>query len=339
MKIEKEVSLAPYNTFGIDAQAQWFITYDSLEDLRRLISDEYFQECRYLHIGEGSNLLFLANFHGIVLQSHIRQLSVIDETDSRVLVRVGAGMVWDTFVAHCVDQGWYGAENLSLIPGQVGSAAIQNIGAYGVEVEQLIRRVHTLHRRTCLERVWEHEECAYAYRHSIFKEPEQAEWIVTFVELELSKQPYFTLNYADLAKHFDKEGAPELSLKAVRDAVIAIRESKLPDYKTLGNAGSFFMNPIVSSDKAQLLVSQYESMPQYPQPDGRVKLSAGWLIDKCGLKGYRTDNVGTYEHQALVLVNHGGATGTEVARLAEYIQKQVAEKFDVEIYPEVRYIS
>lgn len=338
MKIEKEVSLAPYNTFGIDAQAQWFITYESLDDLRKLVSDEYFQECRYLHIGEGSNLLFLANFHGIVLQSHIREISVVDENDERVLVRVGAGVVWDDFVAHCVAQGWYGAENLSLIPGQVGSAAIQNIGAYGVEVESLIRRVHTLHRRSGEERVWEHAECAYAYRHSIFKEPEQAEWIVTFVELELSKAPYFTLSYADLAQHFAIEEAKP-SLTALRQTIISIREAKLPDYKQLGNAGSFFMNPVVAQDKALELAAQYERMPQYPQPDGRVKLSAGWLIDQCGLKGYRSGNVGVYHRQALVLVNHGGATGTEVARLAEYIQTQVKERFGIEIHPEVRYIS
>ncbi|KGN71969.1 UDP-N-acetylmuramate dehydrogenase [Porphyromonas sp. COT-239 OH1446] len=338
MKIEKEVSLTPYNTFGIDAQADWLISYDSIEDLKTLVRDEYFQQCRYLHIGEGSNLLFLANFHGIVLRSEIKHVSLVSQDETSVLLSVGAGMIWDDLVAYCVEHSWYGLENLSLIPGQVGSAAIQNIGAYGVEVEQFIRRVHTLHRRTGEVRHWEREECDYSYRHSIFKQPEQADWIITHVELELSKQPILHLDYADLAQRFASEDCAP-SLEAVREAVITIRRSKLPDPKELGNAGSFFMNPVVPASVAEALAQQYERMPQYPQGEGRVKLSAGWLIDQCGLKGYTEGPAGVYTHQALVLINHGGATGTDIARLAERVQQAVQEKFGVELRPEVRYIS
>ncbi|MDO4691609.1 MAG: UDP-N-acetylmuramate dehydrogenase [Porphyromonadaceae bacterium] len=338
MKIEKDFSLKHHNTFGIDARADWFVTYDSVDDLRTLIRDEYFQECRYLHIGEGSNLLFLANFHGIVLRSGITGIEVLREDDKAVELRVGAGMVWDDFVAYCTERGYYGVENLSLIPGQVGSSAIQNIGAYGVEVERLITAVHTLHRRTGGERCFSREECAYAYRHSTFKEPEQADYIVTHVDFRLGRETSLSLEYADLKRYFSEHNT-EPTLASVRQAVIEIRQRKLPDTQLLGNAGSYFMNPIVPATQAERLRSEYPQMPFYPLEDGRVKLAAGWLIDQCGLKGYRMGRAGVYQHQALVLVNHGGATGQEIASLAEYVQQAVFERFAVEIHPEVKYIS
>lgn len=338
MNIQAEYSLKTLNTFGINATAQWYISYDSVEALQRLISDEYFQECRCLPIGEGSNLLFLTNFRGIVLRSEIRELTCLSEDDSSVTLSVGAGLLWDDFVAYCTEQGYYGAENLSLIPGQVGAAAVQNIGAYGVEIERLVVGVEAVHRRSGESRHFAHSACQYRYRHSIFKDPDYADWIITHVVLRLSKVPQLNLSYADLQRYFEERGV-EPTLEGVRAAVIAIRESKLPDYKTLGNAGSFFMNPVVDTSKADALKRLYPEMPCYPQAEGGVKLAAGWLIEQCGYKGYREGDAGVYERQALILVNHGTATGTDIASLAETIRDKVRTVFGVELTPEVRYIS
>ncbi len=326
------------NTFGIRATAAWYITYDSVDDLATLIRDEYFQECRCLHIGEGSNLLFLTNFRGIILRSEIRDLSVLSEDDKSVRLRVGAAMLWDDFVSYAVRHSYYGIENLSLIPGQVGSAAIQNIGAYGVEVEQVIEAVEAVHRRTGEIRHFTHDECRYAYRYSRFKEAEEADWIITYVTFCLSKLQSLKLSYQDVQRYFEEHHLTP-SLSAMREAIVAIRQSKLPDHKVLGNAGSFFMNPVVDVSKADALRAEYPDIPSYPQTDGRVKLAAAWLIDQCGYKGYRDGDAGVYEKQALILVNHGEATGSDIARLAEEIMTKVKERFGVDLQPEVRYIS
>lgn len=338
MDIQQNKLLTEYNTFHIAATAQWFISYHSLEDLQTLVRDEYFQECRILSIGEGSNLLFLANFHGIILHSEIKNIEEIARTSEKVVLRVGSGMKWDDFVAYAVEHEYYGIENLSLIPGQVGSSAIQNIGAYGAEVCQTIRCVHAIHRRTGELRVFERQECNYSYRHSIFKESEYADYIIWAVDFELSLIPTFNFTYRDLAECFGSR-AEKLSLAEVRRTVIDIRNAKLPDTNVMGNAGSFFMNPIVNRDTFEVLQRQFPDIPHYPLRDGREKVPAGWLIDRCGLKGYRTEHAGVYEEQALVLVNLGGATGTDIAQLAEYVQEQVRTRFGIDIYPEVRYIS
>lgn len=338
MDIQKEKLLTEYNTFHIPATAQWFITYDSLEELKTLLRDEYFQECRSLSVGEGSNLLFLANFHGIILHSNIRSIEEIERDDEQIVLRVGAGVNWDDFVAYAVEHGYYGIENLSLIPGQVGSSAIQNIGAYGTEACQYIRAVHTIHRRTGEERVFDVNECNYRYRHSIFKEPEYQDYIVWAVDYALHLKPILNLTYRELANKYgtDKE---QSSLADVRQTVIDIRRAKLPDPEEIGNAGSFFMNPIITREAFVQLNKEYPDIPHYPMPDGRVKVPAGWLIEQCGLKGYKTDKAGVYEKQALVLVNLGEATGTDIANLAAFVQKSVAEKFGITIQPEVKYIS
>lgn len=339
MDILQNHSLRPYNTFGIAAQADWFIPFTSVEDLQLLSRDEYFQECRALTVGAGSNLLFLTNFRGIVLHSRICSLEVIQETEESVDILAGSGLVWDDFVAEMVARGYYGLENLSLIPGQVGSAAIQNIGAYGVEVGERIQAVHAVHRRTGQVRVFAHEECQYSYRHSAFKEPDHADYIITHVHLRLSKRPTLILGYADLEARVHARSSQPTPLD-VREEVIAIRSAKLPDPAVIGNAGSFFMNPIISAESFAELQRQHPEVPHYPLPDGRVKVPAGWLIDRCGLKGYRMGHAGVYERQALVLVNaDGAATGQDIARLAEYVQECVRTRFAIDLEPEVRYIS
>ena len=339
MEILQSYSLREHNTFGIDAQADWFIPFASIEDLQLLSRDEYFQECRCITIGEGSNLLFLTNFHGIVLHSVIQSIERLAETADTVDLLVGSGVKWDDFVAQMAEAELYGVENLSLIPGEVGAAAVQNIGAYGTEICEVIREVHTVHRRTGEVRHFAVEECNYSYRHSFFKEPEAADYIVTHVLLRLSKHPHLKLDYADLRQRVEARTATPTA-RDVRDEVIRIRQEKLPDPKVLGNAGSFFMNPIISAEAFERLREAYPEAPHYDLPDGQVKVPAGWLIDRCGLKGYRLGHAAVYERQALVLVNADGeATGQDIARLAEYVQEQVAERFGLQITPEVRYIS
>ena len=339
MEILQNYSLRAYNTFGIDAQADWFIPFASIEDLQLLSRDEYFQECRCITVGEGSNLLFLTNFHGIVLHSVIQSVECCGETEDTVDFVVGSGVKWDDFVAQMAQAQLYGVENLSLIPGQVGAAAVQNIGAYGAEVCEVIREVHTVHRRTGQVHRFSVDECAYSYRHSFFKEPEAADFIVTHVLLRLSKHPQLKLDYADLRQRVMARTETPTALD-VREEVIRIRQEKLPDPAALGNAGSFFMNPIISAEAFDRLRQTYPEAPHYDLPDGQVKVPAGWLIDRCGLKGYRLGHAAVYERQALVLVNADGqATGQDIARLAEYVQEQVAERFGLQISPEVRYIS
>ena len=339
MEILQNYSLRAHNTFGIDAQADWFIPFTSVEDLKLLARDEYFQECRCLPIGEGSNLLFLANFHGIILHSRILTEERLAETDTTVDYLVGSGVKWDDFVARSCQQGLWGAENLSLIPGQVGASAIQNIGAYGAEVADLIQAVHTVHRRTGEVRIFSLGECQYGYRYSFFKSPEGADYIVTHVHYRLSKEPKPLLDYADLRARV-AEHTSDPSPEDIRQTVISIRRSKLPDPAEVGNAGSFFMNPVIEASSFQALLEKYPNAPHYLQPDGRVKVPAGWLIDQAGLKGYRLGHAGVYERQALVLINADGeTTGTDIARLAEFVQREVRDRFGINIEPEVRYIS
>lgn len=338
MNIKQNYPLSERNTFGIGAQTDWWIDYTCDADFDLLVRDEFFQECRIQTIGEGSNLLFLANFHGILLHSEIQGITEIYRDDHSVILRVGSGMNWDDFVDFAVKNNYYGIENLSLIPGQVGSSAVQNIGAYGVEAAQFIVAVHARNYRTGESRVFKAEECQYKYRHSIFKEPENSEWAILYVDYKLGLKPHFTLNYAALANVLEAEKI-ELSLQNIRETVIRIRNSKLPSPDNIGNAGSFFMNPIISSKEFEKLQKEYPDVPCYAQSDGSKKVPAGWLIERCGYKGFRDDKVGVYEHQALVLVNYGGATGTQVAALAEEIILGVQKKFGITLNPEVKYIS
>lgn len=336
MQILKDESLKEHNTFGIAAQTDWLIRYSTLEDLELLHRDEYVQELRKLHIGEGSNLLFLSNFHGAILKSDILTYEELSRTEDEVILRAGSGLVWDSFVGRAVSEGLYGLENLSGIPGTVGASAIQNIGAYGVEVGECILAVEAFNLKTGERKTFEQKDCSYAYRYSIFKEPEMQDWVIHHVLYRLSRSARVNLSYPDLSRRFEGKGEPTPA--EVREAILEIRSSKLPDPKVLGNAGSFFMNPILGEAECLALKALVPEVPSYALPDGRYKVPAGWLIDRAGFKGYRRDRVGVYERQALVLVNYGGATGQEVARLAEDISQAVYESFGIRIEPEVRYV-
>ena len=273
-------SLLPYNTFGIDVSASRFLEYASVAELKEYIAQGAVTT-PFLHIGGGSNLLFTKDYDGLILHSRIGGIEVTAEDSQTVSLRVGAGVVWDDFVACCVEHGWYGAENLSLIPGEVGASAVQNIGAYGVEVKDLITAVETVNIQG-YERVYSVEECEYAYRNSIFKRPENKSVFVTYVRFRLSKEERYTLDYGTIRQELAKYPAPTLPI--VRKVIIEIRESKLPDPKVTGNAGSFFMNPIVAKEKLEALQRDYPRIPYYELPDGRVKIPAGWMIDQCGWK-------------------------------------------------------
>ena len=327
-------SLLPYNTFGIDVSASRFLEYASVAELKEYIAQGAVTT-PFLHIGGGSNLLFTKDYDGLILHSRIGGIEVTAEDSQTVSLRVGAGVVWDDFVACCVEHGWYGAENLSLIPGEVGASAVQNIGAYGVEVKDLITAVETVNVQG-YGRVYSVEECEYAYRSSIFKRPENKSVFVTYVRFRLSKEERYTLDYGTIRQELARYPAPTLPI--VRKVIIEIRESKLPDPKVMGNAGSFFMNPIVAKEKLEALQRDYPRIPYYELPDGRMKIPAGWMIDQCGWKGKSLGPAAVHDKQALVLVNRGGAKGSDIVALSDAVRASVRDKFGIDIHPEVNVI-
>ncbi len=331
---KEDYSLLSHNTFGIDVKAACFLEYRSVEELHELIARELIT-MPYLHIGGGSNLLFTKDYPGTVLHSLIGGIEVLSENDEEVLLRVGAGVQWDDFVSYCVEHDWYGVENLSLIPGEVGASAVQNIGAYGVEVKDLITSVETVNIRG-EERVYSVDECGYAYRKSIFKQPEMKEVFITYVCFRLSKKESYTLDYGSIRQEL--ENYPAVTLPVMRRVIIGIRESKLPDPKVTGNAGSFFMNPIVPRVQFEALQQEYPRIPFYELADGTVKIPAGWMIDQCGWKGKALGPAAVHDKQALVLVNRGGAKGSDVIALSDAVRASVRDKFGIDIHPEVNIV-
>lgn len=328
----RDISLRPYNTFGIDVKAAVMLEYDNAGDLAEIFSTR--RPARFLHIGGGSNLLFTRDYDGLLLHSTARRVEVVREDDETIDIRVEAGKVWDELVTECVAHGWTGAENLSLIPGEVGASAVQNIGAYGVEAKDLIVSVETFDTMTGQRRAIPASECGYAYRESRFKH--ERHLIVTHVTYRLSKTFKPVLSYGHLATLFQgKEDG--LTPAALRDAVIAIRRDKLPDPAVTGNAGSFFMNPVVSEEKYEELAAAYPAIPSYKAPGG-VKVPAGWLIEQCGWRGRSLGRAAVHSRQALVLVNLGGATADEITRLARTIIDDVEAKFGIRLKAEVNFV-
>lgn len=326
-----------HNTFGMDVKADRFIEYTNTEDLKRILADKEIFSRPYLHIGGGSNLLFLSDFHGTVLHSGIKGIKLVRETEEHLFVQVGAAQVWDDFVCFCVRRGWGGVENLSLIPGEAGASAVQNIGAYGVEAKDVIDKVETIEIETGHERTFDKEDCCFSYRQSIFKKELKGNYIVTSVIYKLDKYPAYKLEYGNIRQELEKNG--EITLEAIRQSIIRIRESKLPDPKIEGNAGSFFMNPLINLSHFQALVKEYPEMPFYNAGGDFVKIPAAWLIDRCGWKGKSIGRAAVHANQPLVLVNKGGASGKEVLQLAEAIVYSVKKKFGIDIHPEVNFIG
>jgi UDP-N-acetylmuramate dehydrogenase len=321
------------NSFHVEEQAARIIEFDAAADLDSIFAEGNALE-KWAVLGGGNNILFTKQYDGTLIHPIGKRIERLNDDSESVRVRVDAGVEWDDFVQWCVERDLWGAENLSLIPGSVGAAPVQNIGAYGAEAKDII---HTVHYFDTLQR--EHlslsnEECRFGYRDSIFKGELRGRAIITAVDFTLSTVASPSLRYGDVQQQVEERGGA--TLKNIREAVCSIRQTKLPDTNVLGNAGSFFKNPIVPCAVAEELKAKYENMPIYPTADEAFrKLAAGWLIDQSGLKGYRMGNVGVHDRQALVLVNHGGATGGEVMALARYVQEQVKEKFGIEIETEV----
>lgn len=337
MNLKEHFSLLPYNTFGIECNARWFAEYESAAALRDIVNSEVYRLNPVLHIGRGSNLLFLNDFEGLVLHSAVRTVRVVEHDEDSVLIEAGAGMVWDELVQYAVNNEWWGIENLSLIPGEVGAAAVQNIGAYGVELCDVLVSVTVVSHKTGQELTLPVWECGYGYRTSIFKTTAKNEFAVLSVRMALSRKPRPNFTYPHLESEVLSRG--EVNLATIRRTIIEVRTAKLPDPAVLGNAGSFFMNPVIPADQWLKLHAGFPDMPSYKLADGSVKVPAAWLIDQCGWKGKSIGNAGVHEQQALVLVNRGGARGAEIAALATEIQQSVADKFGIELHPEVNYIS
>nr|WP_294903465.1 UDP-N-acetylmuramate dehydrogenase [uncultured Lacibacter sp.] len=346
MQIHENLSLRQYNTFGIDVKAKLFADFSSLSQLQEILQYAHHVSPRIprMILGGGSNILFTGDVNALVLKNEIRGIEVIREDDTFVYVKTGAGVNWHSFVQHCVQQGWGGVENLSLIPGNTGASPMQNIGAYGVEIKDVFEELEAYHLHDKTVRKFSAADCAFGYRESVFKRIYKEQFVILNVTYRLRRQPVFNTSYGAINQELEKMGVQELSVKAISQAVINIRSSKLPDPKVIGNAGSFFKNPSVSKEQYQQLKQQFPELVAYANADDTMKLAAGWLIENCGpsatesWKGYRRGDAGCHAKQALVLVNYGAATGKEIYDLSEAILQSVKEKFGVELEREVNII-
>lgn len=328
-------NLLKYNTFGIEAKCNRFIELCSAEEAISILPSIY--GTNFLLLGGGSNVLFNSDYSGTVIHSAIKGIEV-NVSDNDIYLRFGSGENWDKFVEYCVDNQYYGTENLSLIPGDVGASAVQNIGAYGSEVKDIIYQVEAIEIESGKLVKFENSDCEYSYRHSRFKADWKNKYFITYVTYKLSRQFNPNIDYGNIRKALEAKSITNPSAQELREVIIGIRQEKLPDPEIIGNAGSFFMNPIVTREKFESLLSIFPDMPHYKVDETREKIPAGWMIDKCGWKGKSLGNAGVHDKQALVLVNRGGATGKDIVKLCQTIQKDVLAKFGIEIKPEVNII-
>ena len=338
MKDIKNYSLLGHNTFGIEATCSRFLEYATAEEAREVAAIIREEQKPYLIIGGGSNLLLTADYEGTVVHAAVKGMEPTEQADGTVLLRCGAGEVWDNVVAYCVEQGWHGAENLSIIPGEVGASAVQNIGAYGAEVKDLIAKVEAVEIASGKTVSFSNDDCEYGYRQSRFKHEWKDRFLITQVTYRLSHTFTPRLDYGNIRAELERMGIAQPTAQQLRQAIIDIRNAKLPDPKVEGNAGSFFMNPVVGREKYEQLAAEYPGMPHYTIDAEHEKIPAGWMIDRCGWKGRSLGRAGVHDKQALVLVNRGDATGNEIVRLMQAIQQDVKEKFGINIHPEVNVI-
>ena len=336
MQVQSNFSLKPYNTFGIDAKAKYFSSFENSEQLKELTT--HHSSLTTFILGGGSNILFTKDFDGHILKNDIRGIAKINEDDDHVYVKVGAGENWHRFVLFCIQNNWQGVENLSLIPGNVGASPMQNIGAYGVEIKEVFLELNAIHIHEKTSQRFGLADCEFGYRESVFKTKYKGQFAILDVTYRLNKIPTYNTSYGALEKELERMKVKELSMSAISQAIINIRTAKLPDPAVIGNAGSFFKNPAVSKVKFNNLKTSFPNIVGYENSDGTIKLAAGWLIEQCGWKGFRKGNAGCYEKQALVLVNYGGATGKDIYDLSEEIRQSVITEFGVELEREVNII-
>ncbi len=335
LQIAEHISLKPYHTFHIEVYAKYFVEVKSVADLLKLMDTTIYKEYPNLIMGGGSNLLFCKDYEGLIIKNTIKGIELLNEDDTYVYIKANAGEVWHELVQYCIEKGYGGIENLSLIPGCVGAAPMQNIGAYGIEIKEVIQEVHALHKDSKQIEIFSNEACQFAYRESVFKRALKNQYIILSVVLKLTKKPLLNTSYGAIQAALAAKNIEHPSIKEVSEAVIAIRSSKLPNPAVLGNAGSFFKNPEITKEAFEVFSKQFPTAPFYPSINEQVKIPAGWLIEQCGWKGKVIGNTGAHKEQALVLVNYGNAQGNEIYNLALAIQQSVKEKFNIEIEPEV----
>lgn len=339
MIIQKNTSLKPYNTFGLDVNAGFLVTIDSVDDLDEVYQTGRFRSQKKMILGGGSNVLFTRGFTGVVAKNEMKGIELVKERDDNVFVSVGAGESWHQFVLWCIEKGYGGVENLSLIPGTVGAAPMQNIGAYGVELKDVFYSLEAYEIKTGKVISFFKEDCKFGYRQSVFKKGLKDQFVITKVTFILNKKPTFNLSYGNLKDTIDALKVEKVTLKDVSQAVINIRQSKLPDPVEIGNAGSFFKNPVIEKLHHEALLAQFPNIITYPVDEEYVKVPAGWLIEHAGWKGYKHGDIGVHEKQALVLVNHGQGRGRDIYQLSKDIQASVQSKYGIELEREVNVIG
>lgn len=345
--MKTNISLKPYNSFGFDAVAKYFVETNAVNELETLIKNGELGKHKTLILSGGNNILFQNEvFDGLVVHINTKGIEVLNEDENNVIVRAQAGEDWPNFVRFCVKKGWHGLENLAHIPGKVGAAPVQNIGAYGMELKDSFLQCKALALATGETKVFTKEECRFGYRESVFKNALRGQFVITSVDFLLKKDAPLHLEYGNIKAYLGQNGIENPSLQQLHDAICAIRDAKLPDVKQIGSAGSFFKNPVIERVQFEALQKDYPDIPHYDEPDGNVKVPAGWLIEHTdpstgsgtSWKGWRNEHVGVYEKQALVLVHYGGGKGKDIVKLAQKIQDSVEEKFGVRISPEVNFV-
>ena len=354
--MKTNVNLQPYNSFGFSAVVKSFVEISNVSDLQVLIQSGELKKNKILILSGGKNILFQNEmFDGLVVYINTKGLEILREGENEVVIRAQAGEDWPEFVRFCVRKDWYGIENLAHIPGKVGAAPVQNIGAYGMELKDSFLRCEAMEMETGETKIFSKEECRFGYRESIFKNELKGQYVITSVDFLLKKNAPLHLEYGNIKTYLEQNGIENPTLQQLHDAIYAIREAKLPDVKQIGSAGSFFKNPVIEREQFEALQKNYPNMPHYDEPDGKVKVPAGWLIEHCGpstlrqaqgpqssesvsWKGWRDEHVGVYEKQALVLVHYGGGKGQDIVELAKKIQDSVEAKFGIQISPEVNFV-
>lgn len=335
--LQENINITPFTTFGVKVSSRYFATFSSIEELRKLLAEVKDQQL--LVLGGGSNMLFRKDYEGITIKNEITGISVIEENEESVLLKVGAGEVWHNFVLYSIEHNLGGIENLSLIPGSVGASPMQNIGAYGVEIKDVFDSLEAIEIATGELHTFSHQDCQFGYRESVFKKELKGKYIIVSVSYKLSKQPKLNTSYGAINSELATRGITQPSIKDVSDVVIAIRQSKLPDPKEIGNAGSFFKNPVIPKSHYIALQKTYENIPSYPVSEDTVKVPAGWLIDNAGWKGKTIGEYGVHKNQALVLVNYGKANGNDIFQLSEDIIADIYKRYQIKLEREVNIIA
>ena len=338
MNIIANYPLLKLNTFGLDVKAKYFVSINTVNELIELTKTEVFKDLQLLILGGGSNILFTKDFDGLVILNSIKGKEIIDQTQESIFLKIGAGENWHELVMYTVDNKWGGIENLSLIPGNTGTAPMQNIGAYGVEIKETFVELEALEISSGKIVKFNNSDCEFGYRESVFKNKMKNQYIILNITLELKKNPELNINYGDVKAILESQNINNPSIKDVSDAIISIRQSKLPDPKIIGNSGSFFKNPIVSLNQLELIKKKYPNVVNYKINENEFKIAAGWMIERAGWKGKKFNNYGVHEKQALVLVNYGLANGMEIFNLSEEIILDIKDKFGIKLEREVNII-